>query len=135
MKIVVDASVALKWVLEEPGSEAALRLRQENLVAPALWLVEAANVLWLRVRIGDVDADEAAARYRELVSAPVTSLPNEPLLPEALQLATKIAHPVYDCLYLALALREDSHVVTADRRFARVAERPELANRVRLLVP
>jgi predicted nucleic acid-binding protein len=45
----------------------------------------------------------------------------------------EIGHPVYDCLYLALALQRGTHVVTADRRFAAVATRPELAGRVRLL--
>lgn len=43
MSIVVDASVAVKWVLNEPCTEAALALRNEELIAPALWLAEAAN--------------------------------------------------------------------------------------------
>ena len=48
MRVVVDASVALKWVFDEPESEAAVALRDEELVAPALWLAEAANALWRR---------------------------------------------------------------------------------------
>jgi hypothetical protein len=32
-------------------------------------------------------------------------------------------HPVYDCLYLALALRETTQVITADTRFAAAARR------------
>jgi len=37
--IVVDASVAVKWVLDEPDSAAAVALRDEELIAPVLWLV------------------------------------------------------------------------------------------------
>jgi predicted nucleic acid-binding protein len=131
--IVVDASVAVKWVLDEPGSEAAAALRGEELIAPVLWLAEASNVIWRRARIGEITADDARVRLSELMTAPVASLAIEPHLDRALQLATEIGHPVYDCLYLALALHHDTHVVTADRRFAAIASRPELAERVRLL--
>jgi len=48
MTIVVDASIALKWVLEEPGSDAAEELLEKDLAAPSLWLLDAANALWRR---------------------------------------------------------------------------------------
>lgn len=132
--IVVDASVAVKWVVRETDSDPADALFDDNeLIAPVLWLAQASNVLWRRARIGEITADEARSRLSELRNAPVASLPMEPHLDRALQLATEIGHPVYDCLYLALALHHDTHVITADRRFAAVAARPELAGRVRLL--
>jgi predicted nucleic acid-binding protein len=131
--IVVDASVAIKWVVREADSDEATALRNEQLIAPVLWLAEVSNVLWRRVRIGDITTDEARARLSELLKAPVASLPMEPYLDRALQLATELAHPIYDCIYLALALHQNTHVVTADARFAAAASRPELAGRVRLL--
>lgn len=135
MRVVVDASVALKWVFDEPESEAAVALRNEDLIAPVLWLVEAANVLWRRMRIGEVTTREAVECLSELANAPVASLAMEPYLDRALELATEIGHPVYDCVYLALALHHDTHVVTADRRFASVAGREGFAGRVQLLTP
>jgi predicted nucleic acid-binding protein len=68
--IVVDASVAVKWVLDE----AATALRGEELVAPVLWLAEASNVIWRRVRIGEIAADEGRVRLSELMNAPVVAL-------------------------------------------------------------
>jgi predicted nucleic acid-binding protein len=133
VRVVVDASVALKWVFDEPESEAAVALRNEDLIAPVLWLVEAANALWRRMRIGEVTAREAAACLSELANAPVASLAMEPYLDRALELATEIGHPVYDCVYLALALHHDTHVVTADRRFASVARQEGFAGSVQLL--
>lgn len=134
MSIVIDASVALKWVFEEPGTEAALALRGEQLIAPAIWLAEAANALWRHVRLGETTAAEALARMDELAKAPVATLSIEPHVARALRLGTEISHPVYDCFYLALAIHYDTHVVTDDRRFAAaVIDRPDLAGRVRLL--
>jgi predicted nucleic acid-binding protein len=133
VRVIVDASVALKWVFLEPGSEAALALRGRELLAPLIWLAEAANALWRRARIGDITIDEASAGLVELQNAPVLSVAIEPHLEPALRLAAEIGHPVYDCLYLVLALHHDTHVVTADRRFAAAADRPSYKGRVRLL--
>jgi predicted nucleic acid-binding protein len=135
VSVVVDASVALKWVLDEPGHEAADALLDQDLVAPALWIVEAANALWRRARRHEITDIEARERLLELQNAPVTASAIEGDLMAAADLAAVLSHPVYDCLYLAAAIREDTHVVTADVRFhAVVAQRPDLAVRVRLLV-
>jgi len=134
VSIVIDASVALKWVFEEPGTEAALALRGEQLIAPAIWLAEAANALWRHVRLGETTAAEALGRIDELAKAPVATLSIEPHVARALRLGMEISHPVYDCLYLALAIHYDTYVITDDRRFAAaVTDRPDLAGRVQLL--
>jgi predicted nucleic acid-binding protein len=133
MRVVVDASVAVKWVLDEPGSEAAATLREQELIAPALWLAEAANALWRHAQTGEITGNEAVELFTELLQAPVATLPIEPHLEPALKLATEIRHPVYDCIYLALALHHQTYVVTADRRLASVANTPQLAGSVRLL--
>lgn len=38
------------------------------------------------------------------------------------RLAADLDHPVYDCMYLALALQEQRPVVTGDRRFCAVVQ-------------
>lgn len=134
MSIVIDASVALKWVLDEPGKEAADALLDEELIAPALWLLEAANALWKRAQRGEITAEGAKERLAELYNAPVTTTAIEDDLSAAAELANALGHPVYDCLYLAAAIRENTYVVTADRRFHAVADRSaDLRGSVRLL--
>ncbi|HZL01238.1 MAG TPA: type II toxin-antitoxin system VapC family toxin [Caulobacteraceae bacterium] len=136
MSIVIDASVALKWVLDEPGKEAADTLLDEELIAPALWLIEVANALWRRSRQGQIRADEARTRLLELTNAPVTTYAIERDILAAADLAESLAHPVYDCLYLAMAIRERTFVVTADRRFLAVVDgSPDLRGAVRRLEP
>ncbi len=134
MSLVIDASVALKWVLDEPGGAEAEALLDEALIAPGLWLIEAANALWKRAGRGEIRPDEAAERLQALLNAPVATPRAEDDLASALSLASQLAHPVYDCLYLALAIREDTQVVTADTRFFAVAERHAVSRgRVRLI--
>ena len=123
MTAVVDASIAVKWVLPEPGSEraAALRAADEDLIAPALVCAEIGSAIWRAVIRGDVTAAEArvhlqvaVAHYERLVSL-------EELADSAMQRATRLRHPIYDCFYLALAEREDCPLITADRRLINAA--------------
>ena len=134
--LVVDASVALKWVLPEEDSERAEGLldRGLRLCAPAFVLVELANALWFQMRAGKLDAAEAAGCLRDLREAPLELWDGEEPLPSTLEWAHRLDHAVYDCAYLALALHLDGTYVTADRRFWRkVMTHPDLRDRIALL--
>lgn len=117
--IIVDASVALKWVLPEENSAAARALWQEDLAAPDFWIVELANALWRRTIQKELSYKEAARRLTRLHQAPVRTLLTVDHIDDAFRLAAELEHPVYDCLYLAAAMREGAQLVTADHRFAR----------------
>lgn len=134
MKIVVDASVALKWVIDEPDSQAAADLLDKELLSPSLWIVESANALWRRVHRNELTAAEAAERFAALLIAPVTTTPLEADATKALALSHELQHPVYDCTYLAATLRAEAVLVTADRRFhAAVMKDRRFTQSVRLL--
>jgi predicted nucleic acid-binding protein len=112
---IIDASVAIKWVVAEPGSDAAAALLGTGpLRAPDLLLVECANVLWKKQRRGELTADLAGLAARLLLQADVELLPSRPLIERALGLAVQLDHPVYDCLYLAAAVAGGQPLVTAD---------------------
>ena len=131
---VVDASVAIKWVVEELHSEQARSLSSSRLEAPDLWPVECANILWKKVQFGDLTAAEARAGLELLLQAPVSISDSRALLPAALNLSFDLKHPVYDCLYLALALHLGIPFVTADRKLVHVARtHKRLAGALRLL--
>jgi len=132
--MVVDASVAVKWVVPEVGSEAATDLLGRELRAPTLWLAEAANALRKKSRRGEISESEARLRAQDLADAPIEPIALPILLPSAMRLADELNHSIYDCFYLAAALLGGTTLVTADRRFAaKVAEHPHLAARVELL--
>jgi len=90
-------------------------------LAPELMLTEVANTLWKLSRIGSlvaVDPQVLLAGARDLVDQ---FEPDRELQVEALALACHLDHPVYDCLYLALARREAAQILTADQRLQALA--------------
>lgn len=134
MKFVVDASVAVKWVIEEDGTPAALALLEHDIVSPSIWIAECANALWSINRRGKLSAAVAEDRLDNLLQAPVKTVASRHFVAAALRLSLELGHPVYDCLYLAVTREEGALLVTADRRLAQAAARsPSLAGLVRLL--
>ena len=115
---VVDASVAIKWVITEEGTEAANRLRRSGTAfhAPDLIVPETGNILWKKLRRGELTQAEAELACGLLRLARIEIHPTGPQAILALQMAEKLEHPVYDATYLALARALDVPMVTADRR-------------------
>ncbi len=132
--IVLDASVALALVVEEPGTPAALEaLAGTEPIVPDTFWGEVANALVRKVRRGAIDREtaiEALALLRRLVERTV---PTEPLAATAMALSLEFDHPTYDCLYLAAAVAEGVPVVTADRALQECGERAGLGELVRLV--
>jgi predicted nucleic acid-binding protein len=120
-EIVVDASVALCWFARETETAAANRLirSQTDLIAPTLMFAELANGLWKKARRGEIAADIATAAMGEIRRFIPRFVELADLAGPALALANEIDHSVYDCIYLALALRRAAPFVTLDRAFAR----------------
>ena len=116
---VVDASVAVKWVVAEADSDAATRLARHDLLAPELMLIEAGNALWSKARRGELSDTEAEERLEALVAMPVLLIPSSRLAGRALDLALRLGHTVYDGLYVALARVRGVPLVTADLRLTR----------------
>jgi predicted nucleic acid-binding protein len=118
--LVIDASIAVKWVVEEEGTPQALRLRkQAKLIAPELLVAECANILWKKVRREDLSREEALLAARLLQITEIELLPTRSLLEAATRIALDLDHPAFDCLYLALAVERECRFVTADERFLR----------------
>ncbi len=69
--LVIDASVAIKWVIEEEGTAEALTLRRQHLIAPDLIIPECANILWKKVRRDELSAEEASLAGRLLANADI----------------------------------------------------------------
>ena len=125
--LVVDASVALKWLLPEQHSQRALEIleRADNLLAPDLIHAEAGNTFWKRVARGEMDAQEAHAALAVFRRLPLKIHGHSRLTSVALELALLTGCTVYDGLYLALAVARNAPVVTADRPlFDRITASP-----------
>jgi predicted nucleic acid-binding protein len=134
MGLIIDASVALKWVIDEEGSDRAHGLLGQALAAPTHWSIECASALARKVRKRELLPEQAVGRLELVRRAGVRLVETELLLEPAFHLSLELQHPIYDCLYLAQAIQERSEFVTADVEFAELAtKRPALADHVRLL--
>jgi predicted nucleic acid-binding protein len=118
--LVIDASIAVKWVVEEHGTPEALTLRQKaKLIAPELLVAECANILWKKVKRDELLKEEALLAARLLQGAEIELFPTRSLFEAATRMSIGLDHPAYDCLYLALAVDKECPFVTADERFLR----------------
>jgi predicted nucleic acid-binding protein len=132
LNLVIDASVLVKWFIDEPGADRAAALRGGELAAPDLILVEVGNALWKHQRRGVLSSPDYVDAVEALRVAPITLTPIADLLQAAARIAAELDHPLYDCLYLALAMREGFPLVTDDQRLLKTAA-PRFGNFVRAL--
>ena len=122
-RLVVDASIALKWFFDEGDRAEARSLLTSgaDLLSPALVQAEVANALWKKRRTGAVTVEDAIDICAQLPGFFQRLLPVEPLLPFAVELSFRLDHAIYDCIYLGLARELDCPFLTADSRLARKA--------------
>ncbi len=124
-EVVVDSSVAVKFLVRETDSDKADALFERansgaiRLLFLDLLFMETANALWVKVRRSEMDQQEAEERIRELLtlSAHVTVIPAMGLLAESFKAACRHGQAVYDAVFLALAQDRGISFVTADRKF------------------
>jgi len=124
MKLVLDASVAIKWVIPENDTPKALSLRTDlrnqvhEAIAPDTFPVEVAHALTRAERKGILQQREAIIKLADVLTTALHLHQSIPLLARAVEISSQARIGVYDCLYLALAERELCDLVTADQRLA-----------------
>ena len=127
-KFVVDANVAIKWVLPEIYSEVAAHLLNDEylLLVPDFFFPEIGNILWKQVRFMALTPEEAQLNLEQIALVPFQVWESKPLMSLALSIAVQV-QAVYDCLYLALAITNQCQMVTADERFLNALQGNALA--------
>jgi predicted nucleic acid-binding protein len=133
--LVVDASVAVKWLVPEDMSELAKELSgtKDRLVSPRLIVTEIANALVRKVMQGTIAPEEAKSQFTALPRFLPELVEVEDLIESALENACVLRHPIYDLIYLEAARRLDAQLVTADRRFTAKIAGTDFARHVTLL--
>lgn len=135
--VVVDASVALKWVVTEPGSEQAARLLADivdgtvTLAAPEHLVGEVGNGLRKRMAQGLLSRPAALEAMQAIADVDLELVTGSERWFRSLRAAVDWSVTTYDALYVLLALDLDAEVVTADARLASAARDHQLP--VRLL--
>lgn len=134
MKTTIDASVVCAAIFEEdltPHAEVALSA-DAKMIAPTLIDIELLSAATKRARRG-MDADDARARLRHGQSLGIERVGVSAYADDAFDLSVALDHPSADCVYLAVAIREDAPLVTGDRRLYERAVEAGLSAHVRWL--
>ena len=122
-RFVLDASVALAWVVDRSADPYAALVQQrvqagERAIVPVLWQLEVTNVLAMVLRRGVLTADEVeeGLRYFEgFLTAQAEVVSTLPGMREILRLARELDLTSYDALYVDLARREGLPLATLDK--------------------
>jgi predicted nucleic acid-binding protein len=122
MKYVLDASVAICWVIPRPLTPKAVRLRDEyrrqihELLAPGVYIDEVAGALTKAERQKDIAVGQAAPLFAKVMNSPPVLIAHAPLIARAIDISSRTRSGYYDCLYVALAEQEGCQLITADQR-------------------
>lgn len=132
---VTDTSVLFKTLIAEPDSGLAGAFVASSVIAvPDLVYAEVGNAVWTRVHDGRLTERAAVELLEEFTLAALQVHSSRPHIVRAIAIAAAIDHPVYDCIFLALAESLDVPLVTEDKRFLKaLSRRPLQTTRVKRL--
>jgi predicted nucleic acid-binding protein len=133
--LVVDASVAVKWLVLEDMSDVAKELygTSDQLVAPRIIMTVIANALARKTIQGMLTHREAKYHFTSLPQFLPDLMDVDELIGAALENACSLRYPIYGLIYLEAAQRLDAQLVTADRRFTAKIAGTDFARHVTLL--
>lgn len=119
MSLVIDAGFVVAALVDggQLGTWAEERLGHEDLAAPHLMPVEAANVLRRAALAGEITADTAAMAHADLVSLRVELFSYEPFATRIWELRENVTS--YDAWYVALAESLNAGLATVDLRLSK----------------
>jgi predicted nucleic acid-binding protein len=129
---VLDASVVAAAFFQEEHAGPARKVLTGGhaLIAPDLIHAELANVIWKRHTRGEIDEGEADRLLADVLALPLQVTPCGDLVEAALELALRTGRSVYDCLYLALAVKTKTVLFSADKRLVNALAGTPLAKHV-----
>jgi predicted nucleic acid-binding protein len=123
MKIILDTSVALHVALQSEHADKLMPLMEaaNQVLSPQFVRVEMGNALWKYIRWQGMPLDQALQHLEDAQALIDQMLDDAALMPQALRLAARYQHPVYDMLYIAAALQHGARLLTLDRKLKALA--------------
>jgi predicted nucleic acid-binding protein len=128
---VVDASLVVKWFIPEVHAVAAGRwlAAPHEYVAPDLLFPEAGNVIWKKVRRGELSVAQGRQLVSHIARVAVDTVDTRSLFEDAVAVAMAANVTVYDAMYVTLAVRLDTQLITGDDRLVAWLEEHRLLQR------
>jgi predicted nucleic acid-binding protein len=131
--LVLDASVVVKWYVNEDQSDRAQQLLDSEylFLAPDLFYAEVGSALTRQYRVhSQISADDLRLALSDLIAMGIEAVSTGVLLERASEISIALGHPMQDCFYLALAERWDTILITADAQFVAKVKNSPWADRI-----
>lgn len=115
---VIDASVGIKWFVPEVHEQAALGIYRSTyeFLAPDLIYAEIGNILWKKWRRGEISDKVASGILRDFKDIEFLIYQSLDLAEETLNIAKTYNLSFYDSLYVSVAVKTDTALITADQK-------------------
>ncbi len=121
MRVVADASVAVKWIFHDAPGEIdtaralslldGVRKGTIDLVQPEHWIIEIGQAAVLKA------PERAKVLMADVGALPFETIRSGDILDKAMELSARLKHHLFDAFYHAIALEHDAVFVTADDRY------------------
>jgi predicted nucleic acid-binding protein len=123
---IVDASVVAEYLVTgqfTPNAIAFMRqsAKIDKLVVPEFTVIECTNVLWKHVRFQGLPKAQALQLLTDLYRLPLDRRPTKHLIRRSLMIGLDNALAIYDCVYIAMALKLNMPLITLDQRQEKAA--------------
>ena len=120
---VIDASALAKYVNREPGWKNVEKYLLEGCITVDLAIKEVANTIWKRYLKKELSNSDAYKLYKSFIENLMVKVTRqENILDNAFKIAIKHRCTLYDALYIALAKKENSELITSDKKQRNTAE-------------
>ncbi len=123
MKIILDTSAALHVALQAEHSAKLVQVLEQatQVLSPQFVRVELGNALWKYMRWQQMPLDQALQHWEDAIGLIDQLLDDAGLMPQAMSLAVRYEHSVYDMLYITAALQQGAQLLTLDKKLKALA--------------
>jgi predicted nucleic acid-binding protein len=131
-EVVLDASIAAKWIFWEAGSDIAQTLLDEQYLfyVPDIFYVEMDTIIAMKFRKRELNSGEAYVKRDQVQRLALEKWPHLSLADVAFDISVTLTVTIHDAIYLALAVEKETVMWTADDRLVRGIRKPFLYDHV-----
>ena len=124
MIIILDTSAAIDILLGKGNFENYQNLieKADTVIAPEIYISEITNVAWKYNKIADFTHEESLSLAEDGINLIDQFVAVKGLWKESLREAINNDHPVYDCLYVVCARRNDGILLSRDKKLKKICE-------------
>ena len=128
MIITLDASAAVEIVLQTNAGKKLYHYMEtaDWVLAPSLLIPEVTNVFWKYYQFGNLSMEQCEKGIEFSLQLPDEFSDDKILYKEAFALACQTKQPAYDMFYLVLARRNNSYLMTLDKKLSAIAEQASI---------